>query len=122
MLIRKYLTWLIDTKKEQVGSEGDNYMLSTEKIYNAKIKFSYLGTFDTSPSQLCYQLGFDYEKGSIATKKIIVSNIEDVQRLLETLDLRNWEEVARKFARIKIENGEIKAIGNVIDNRWVLLK
>lgn len=87
------------------------------KIYNAKVKFSYLGKDDNG--KLYYQLGFDYEKGSISTSKKYLETLSEIDSILNVLDLRSWEEVARKFARIKINDKQVTEIGNLIENRWV---
>lgn len=87
------------------------------KIYNAKVKFSYLGKDDNG--KLYYQLGFDFEKGTISTSKKYIEAVNEIDSVLSVLDLRSWEEVARKFARIKIMDKQVIEIGNLIENRWV---
>lgn len=89
-------------------------------IYNAKVKFSYLG-FDEN-NKLYIQLGFDYENGkSVVSVKKYLQNVDEISKLISVLDLKSWEEVARKFARIKIQENKVIEIGNLIDNRWVKL-
>lgn len=89
------------------------------KIYNAKVKFSYLGKDEVGKTY--YQLGFDYEKGTATTNKKYLETISEIESVLNVLDLKSWEEVARKFARIKVVDRQVIEIGNLIDNRWVKL-
>ena len=91
-----------------------------EKKCNAKIKYSYLG-FDED-KQLCIEIGFDCEFGSVRTQKILVEDTEIIEDILDILELQKWEELPRKFARIKInEIGLVLAIGNLIKEEWVNL-
>ena len=91
------------------------------QVLNAKIKFSYLGIED---NKLCYQLGFEIQGGtSITTNKYYVHNTVFIEQILNVLEVRSWEELPRKFARIQVDtsnNGKkIIAIGNLIENKWV---
>ena len=88
------------------------------KIYNAKIKFSYLG-FDQDASMIWWQLGFDCECGSFSTTKVCLYDLKQIANILSVLDLRSWEEVARKFVRIKVSDKQVVAIGNLIENKWI---
>ena len=87
-----------------------------EKIYNAKIKFSYLG-FDETGS-LTFQLGFECEGAKVYTTiKCPVDSIT-IKTILNVLELRSWEELPRKFARIKIHSNKIIGVGNLIEDKW----
>lgn len=88
------------------------------KIYNAKVKFSYFG-FEQDNTVLYLQLGFDYEGGTLITNKIILNKVDKIIDILKVLDLRSYEELPRKFARIKVVNKKIVEIGNLIENRWI---
>lgn len=92
----------------------------SEKVYNAKIKFSFLG-FDEDNLTIWYKIGFDYEYGTIITEKVCLNSPEQIKNILNVLELRSWEELPRKYARIKINGKRIVAIGNVIGNNWVIL-
>lgn len=91
------------------------------RIINAKIKFSYLG-FDQDNQVIWWQLGFDTENGTYITEKVCLNRPDQIANILKVLDLHNWEEVARKFARIKVIGKRVIGIGNLIENRWLLLK
>ena len=54
-------------------------------------------------------------------QKINKKSVNEIDSVLSVLDLRSWEEVARKFARIKVMEKQVTEIGNLIDNRWVRL-
>ena len=90
------------------------------EVYNAKVKYSFLGLGVNYG--LWIQLGFDYENGRVShTKKIKVKDISLTRDLILALDLNSWEELPRKFCRIKVSDNTVVAIGNLIDNRWVEL-
>ena len=90
------------------------------KIYNAKIKYSYLGL--DNDNNLYLELGFDCANNKFyKTNKIYIHESDILKKLIQVLDLHSWEEMARKFARIKIDNTGISEIGNLIDERWVEL-
>ena len=84
---------------------------------NAKIKFSFLGVSDA----LCFQLGFDTQGGTTYKTDFIPADVDLITRLLNTLELHSWEELPRKFARIQVSGYQIKAIGNLIENKWIQL-
>lgn len=88
------------------------------QIYNAKIKFSYLGLCDDGTT-LWYQIGFELEDGTIATEKIRVTSPQQVANLLNVLDLRSWEELPRKYARIKVFEKKVTSIGNIYKSQWI---
>ena len=90
----------------------------TQQKINAKIKFSFLGVED---GNLLFQLGFEAQGGyTLVTDKRPV-NIELIANLLNTLEVRSWEELSRKFARIQVDGKKVIAVGNVIEDRWVRL-
>lgn len=86
------------------------------EIYNAKIKFTWLG-FEES-GKLMFQIGFDSEKGTFTTTKKIGS-MGRIEKLLFTLGVSNYEELSRKFARIEVDNKTVIAIGNIIESKWM---
>lgn len=90
------------------------------QILNAKIKFSYLG-FDAEKKELQLYIGFDTTSGFYKTKICKVSS-DLISDILNILELSSWEELSRKFARIKInDRGVVTAIGNIIEDRWITL-
>lgn len=82
-------------------------------IVNAKIKYSFLG-FDPQRS-LYVKLGFTTENNEYS----IITYVEKVENILNVLDLNQWEEVPRKYCRIKLNEDRVEALGNLIENRWV---
>jgi len=87
-------------------------------IINAKIKYSFLGV-DENSSLYC-QIAFEGKNGSsYTTSKIVFSNISFIKDILNTLEVRSWEELSRKFARIKTDDKRVVAIGNLIEDKWV---
>lgn len=91
-----------------------------ERTVNAKIKYSYLGLDEYK--NLVIELGFDCELGSVRTEKIELGETVLIEDLLDTLELQRWEDLPRKFARIKVnEMNRVIAVGNLIEERWVKL-
>lgn len=90
-----------------------------EKVYNAKIKFAYLGT-NENVAGLHIQLAFDCGEGkSFYTTKRPVKNLLEISTILNTLSVASWEELSRKFVRIKVIDRTVIAIGNIIENDWL---
>ena len=95
-----------------------------DTIKNAKIKYSFLGV-DENEIPLFY-LGFEYKVGqewkTVSTNKVTFIDASFIKDLLVTLEVRSWEELPRKFARIKILNDKVVAVGNLLDEKWVEIK
>lgn len=94
--------------------------MSFEEItYNAKIKFAYLGTVENAQG-LYIQLAFDCGEGkSFYTTKRPVKNLLEISTILNTFSVASWEELSRKFVRIKVFDRTVTAIGNIIENNWI---
>lgn len=90
-----------------------------ERILNAKIKFSWLGLEENG--SLMFQLGFDCENAKTFTTNKTPISIDQIKILLNVLELRSWEELPRKFARVKLYGTKVVGIGNLIENKWVEL-
>lgn len=92
-----------------------------ETIYNAKIKYSFLGVDEEGTPLM--QIGFDCKNGSVFhTNKVAVLDTSFIKDILDTLEIRSWEELPRKFARIKVEEGKVIAVGHLIEDKWVIVK
>lgn len=88
------------------------------EIINAKIKFSFLG-IDEEGTPLM-QLGFEGRNGfSYLTDKVTFIEATLIKDILNTLEVRSWEELPRKFARIKLDGKRVVAVGNLIEEKWV---
>ena len=90
-----------------------------ERIMNAKIKYSYLGLAENG--SLVIQLGFDCELGTVQTNKTDIIDAYFIKELLDTLELQRWEDLPRKYARIKVDNNRVVSVGNLIEEKWVKL-
>lgn len=89
----------------------------TEKIENAKIKFTQSGIGDGD--SLIMQIGFELAGGkTIATDKFTFDG-DKMKNILNILELRNWEELPKKYARVAIQNEKVIRIGNIINDKWV---
>ena len=90
-----------------------------ETIQNAKIKFSYLGVDEEGTP--VFQLGFECRSGfTLVTEKRELVDVAFLAEILNTLEVRSWEELPRKFARVKTnENKKVVEIGNLIEDKWV---
>ena len=95
-----------------------------EKIINAKTEFSFLG-LSKFTRKIVVQLGFiTYESGEakiVRTKEIEVNDIKFITDILNYLELQRWEDIPRKFARIKIdtETNQVVALGHWMENKWI---
>jgi hypothetical protein len=59
----------------------------------------------------------DGKAGKIGHSK----SIQAIRKILETVDVREWEDLKGKLVRIRKDNeftGPIKAIGHIIEDRW----
>lgn len=90
-----------------------------EKKCNAKIKYSYLGLDENG--SVIVQFGFDCELGTVHSDKVDLVDGYFIKEILSTLELQRWEDLPRKFARIKVIDRKVVAIGNLIEERWVKL-
>ena len=90
-----------------------------EKTLNAKIKYSFLGLDENG--SLIIQLGFDCELGTVQSNRTDFVDAYFIQEILNTLELQRWEDLPRKYARIKVEGNRVVAVGNLIEERWVKL-
>lgn len=93
-------------------------MILEEKTYNAKIRFAWLGT-EPDSTCLTIQFGFEYEKGVINTTKKTLKDIREISVILSVLGVNSWEELQRKFVRIKVTDRNVLEIGNIIENEWL---
>lgn len=85
-------------------------------IQNAKIKYTSLMPGENG--KIIYQIGFSAEGGEYDTgKKEAEPGM--IGMILSVLDLQRWEDLPRKFARIKTEGSKIVAFGNLLEGRWV---
>ena len=90
-----------------------------ERTMNAKIKYSFLGLDNNK--DMVIQLGFDCELGTVSSQQLVVVDAFFLKEILETLELTRWEDLPRKFARIKVQDKRVVAVGNLIEERWVKL-
>ena len=91
---------------------------SEVRTVNAKIKFSFLGY--NEKDELIIRLGFECE-GSKTFVTVPISYLR-LTKILDVLELRSWEEIQRKFARIKINGNYVIAFGNLIEDKWFNVK
>lgn len=93
-------------------------------IRNAKIKYSFLGV-DDSGTLIAY-LGFEYKENNewqtIKTNEIVLLDPSFIKDVLNVLEVRSWEELPRKFARIRIDGYKVVAVGNLIEEKWTEVK
>lgn len=92
-----------------------------EKIINAKTEFGFLG-FSKTTRRFVAQLGFKtYELGEVKTKEIEVNDTKIITDILNYLELQRWEDIPRKFTRIKVETetNQVVALGHWMENKWI---
>lgn len=94
-----------------------------EKIINAKTEFSFLG-FNKLTRKFVLKLGFKtYDMGVVETREIEVKDTKIITDILNYFELQKWEEIPRKFARIKIDTDthQVIALGHWMEDKWVKL-
>ena len=42
-----------------------------------------------------------------------------MKNILNILELRKWEELPRKYARVSVLNEKVIKIGNIINEKWI---
>ena len=90
-----------------------------EKIENAKIKFTQSGIGDND--NLAMLIGFELsESRTVFTNKFDFDS-EKMKNILNVLEVRNWEELPKKYTRVCILNEKVVKIGNILNNKWVKL-
>lgn len=89
------------------------------KNYNAKIKSTWLGLEEDG--SLYLQIAFDSERGVFATEKQKFSSPGQIKEILLVLGVNNYEDLPRKFARIKVNEltKKVVSIGNIIEPKWI---
>ena len=88
-----------------------------EKIENAKIKFTQSGIGDGD--SLIMQIGFELAGGKTVMTSKFVFDGDKMKNILNILELRNWEELPKKYARVAIQNERVVRIGNILNDKWV---
>ena len=88
-----------------------------EKIENAKIKFTQSGIGDGD--SLVMQIGFELAGGKTVMTNKFVFDGDKMKNILNILELRNWEELPKKYARVALQNERVVRIGNILNDKWV---
>lgn len=86
-------------------------------IENAKIKFTQSGIGDGDT--LVMQIGFELAGGKTVTTNKFVFDGDKMKNILNILELRNWEELPKKYARVALQNERVVQIGNILNNKWI---
>lgn len=88
-------------------------------IENAKIKFTQSGVGEDG--SFIAQIGFELSEGRTALTDKFAFDGARIKELLNVLELRNWEDLPKKYARVAIADGRVTGIGNILHNKWVAL-
>lgn len=88
-------------------------------IANAKIKFTLSGIGEDGSMSM--QIGFELPEGKTALTGKFAFDCAKTKEILNALELRNWEELPKKYARVEIMDGKVVAVGNILNERWVRL-
>ena len=87
---------------------------------NARIKSTMLGLEDHG----CFTLMLNLDYGGAmqgagwyipGAKK----GIEAIEEILHVVGVNTWEEIPGKYIRVKRDAGVVKAIGNMLEERWM---
>lgn len=90
-----------------------------ETIANAKIKFTQSGVCEDN--SLAMQIGFELAEGKTVTTNKFGFSASKMVEILNILEIRNWEELPKKYARVAILNGHVVRVGNILNDKWVKL-
>ena len=102
----------------------------TTEIKNVQIVDTFLGGEDHGIFTFSLQLDDDgcrysfgnyclsYHNCKIGKDVFNPKGLEAIAKTLKVVDVSNWEELKWKYARIKIEDHKVVAIGNIIKNEW----
>lgn len=85
---------------------------------NAKIKFTSL---TVENGDLIMQIGFEVSGGKTVISDKRIAEGTFIRDMLNVLEVRSWEEMPRKYARVRISNDKAIAVGNLIENKWLEL-
>lgn len=88
-----------------------------ERIENAKIKFTQSGIGDGD--SLVMQIGFELAGGKTVMTSKFAFDGDKMKNILNILELRNWEELPKKYARVALQNERVVRIGNILNDKWV---
>lgn len=88
-----------------------------EIVQNAKIKFTQSGIGDNDT--LIMQIGFELAGGKVVSTSKFAFDCEKMKDILNILELRNWEELPKKYARVKVLNDKVVSIGNILNDKWI---
>lgn len=88
-----------------------------ERIANAKIKFTQSGIGDGDA--LVMQIGFELAGGRIVSTPKFAFDGDVMRSILNVLELRNWEELPKKYARVAVMNERVNRIGNILNEKWI---
>ena len=89
-----------------------------ETIQNAKIRYSFLGVDEEGT--LYAQIGFETKGGyTVDTAKLTFLDVNFIKEILDTLEVRSWGDLGRKYAKIKIDDRKVVAIGHIVEDKWV---
>lgn len=73
----------------------------------------YLGVF-VGENQLIRVVNIQEDEGQTST---LVSNV--IRNLLEKVGVGSWEQLPEKACRIKIEDGQVIGLGNLLTDNWM---
>lgn len=91
----------------------------SETIENAKVKFTQSGIGEGD--ELIMQIGFELSDSRTAITPKFPLDASKMRDILNALELRNWEELPKKYARVSILNQKVVRIGNILNDKWVKL-
>lgn len=91
-----------------------------KEIRNARVKFTWLGPEEDG--RVTMAIGFECEGNRTVSTPRMPATASKIGEILSILEVRSWEELPRKFARISISNGKVVSVGNLINESWACLQ
>jgi len=102
-----------------MNGSNNSIVFGKTTIANAKIKFTQSGIGEDG--SMSVQIGFELPEGKTALTGKFAFDCAKTKDILNVLELRNWEELPKKYARVEIVGGKVVAVGNILNERWVRL-
>ena len=96
---------------------SNNIEFGKEIIVNAKIKYTQSGVCEDN--SLAMQIGFELAEGKVVSTPKFGFSASKMVEILNILEIRNWEELPKKYARVTILNDKVVKIGNILNDKWI---
>ena len=89
---------------------------------NARIRDTFLGIEDHG--LFIAQIGMDYGGSHQGFQRILDysgdNSLTVIRQILEVIGVDSWEALRGKHCRVRVKDGFIRHIGNILDDKWTI--